>query len=777
MSKFLVIVESPGKAKTIKKILGTHYLVMASYGHVVDLPKSGLNVNLTDFSASYTPVPGKEQVIEQLKKTAQKSSKVFLCPDSDREGEFIADSLAKILDVPKSKLARCTFNEITPSAINAAIKNPRQVDVHLVESQKARRILDRIVGYKLTNILWSKILRGLSAGRVQSVAVRLVAEREREIQAFKSQEYWTISGNFSTNKAFKADLKEIEGKKLACSAKDVGTSRTLLQNAADAQEATTKVQNPSAYVVKGYSEKVKKESAYPPFHTSSLQQAAANRLGFDASRTMRVAQQLYEGVGGDKGLITYMRTDSFSVSQDAQREARGLIQTLFGPGYCPDKPNYYRSKKGAQQAHECVRPTSPSLMPDTITGLNSEQKRLYDLIWRRFMASQMAPAEYDVAHCELVQDGNPKAVFKTSGRVIKFPGWTTVYNRENKDNRIPKLKVGQKVKITKAEREQHFTQPPPRYNDASLVKKLEAEGVGRPSTYASIIKTIIDRKYVEKMGTGGKAPLKATDLGIIVTESLTDHFSIMDLRFTSEMEERLDEVEEGNVDYKKLLAEFWKDFECQLKAAKTNMRSTKEGLPTDHKCPKCKKKMAQRLSRFGVYYQCEGCEHIMDQGEDGLPKEKEGPSLEPTGIKCDLCGANMILGQGRFGPYLFCEKYASKVEQKVNGKKKKVRECSFTMNLTKKMQPRRKFDPLPTEEKCPKCKRNKMVIRVASRKKEPNAFLSCSGFPKCRNAEPLPDDYEEQGEEAMKTFRANRSKDQRDLEVFKAFMQKQKEEN
>lgn len=768
--KNLVIVESSAKAKTINKILGRDYVVKASYGHVMDLPrKGGLNIDLDTFEANYEVIddPRKRKAVAELRKTAQDAPTVYLCSDPDREGEFIAQSLSEVLEVPKDRMVRVTFNEITPRAIRAAFEAPRQIDENLVNAQQARRLLDRIVGFKLSPLLWEKIMRGLSAGRVQSVALKLLVEREKAIREFQPQEYWTVGGTFGSNGgSFPADLRQFEGKRTVASAKDLLKSKGKLHIAsgAEAEKITKKCslsdKRPRKYKVASYRTRESSEKAPPPFITSTLQQASANRLGFAALKTMGIAQKLYEA-----GLITYMRTDSYHVSKEAQGAARTFVRQEFGAEYCPDKPNFYRSRKGAQEAHECVR---PSYVDQPHAELPADERRLYALIRSRFLASQMSPATYSVSTCDLESDG---ISFRASGRVRTFDGWTKAYGTEGSDRPLPELGEGQELEIKDVVPTQHFTQPPPRFNDASLVKVLEASGVGRPSTYASTVQTILDRSYAERLGRGGRAPLRATELGVVVTDSLDGHFAIMDIEFTSNMEESLDEVEEGKVKYKDLLSHFWEGFRQELDVAKTGMRSVKEGKLSPFDCPSCNTKMFERISRFGPFFKCpsEKCGETMDKGEDGRPRKKEGP--KKTGLTCDMCGGDMVLANGRFGEYLCCERYLAKVEKKVEGKRKPalVPECPFTMALTKKDEPRRKVSPVPTGIECEKCKKGNLVIRIASRKKNPDAFLSCGNFPKCRHTEKLPEELAESGEALLGEFRKLRAKDRKDSETFRVF--------
>jgi DNA topoisomerase I len=805
--KFLVIVESPTKAKTINKILGSKdYVVKASYGHVMDLPKSKIGVDIEKgFKPTYVPIKekGKDAVIAELKKLANEAEMVYLCSDPDREGEFIAQSLKDLLGLKDSEALRVTYNEITPKAIKEAFQKPRKIDDNLVNSQQARRLLDRIVGYKLSPLLWSKILRGLSAGRVQSVAVRLVAEREAEIQAFKADEYWTVKGNFcqeilvadkrpyhvkpgevKPDQFFHAELREYAGKKVVSSAEDMEKSKekpaayiVMDKDYVEWSVVEVLMYGDWTHRVSKYETKETKQHTVPPFSTSYLQQAAANRLGFDTKRTMGVAQKLYEGIdmgSGHVGLITYMRTDSFSVSKDAQEAAKQFITCKYGEKYYPDKPNYFKSKKGSQEAHECIRPTHVEITPAETKGkLGQDEQKLYELIWCRFVASQMAPAVFDSTTCEVsshkpeIKGKEPEltALWRANGRLMKFDGWMKVYGKEDADAKLPVLAEGEGVVVQKLYPEQHFTQPPARFNEASLVKLLESEGIGRPSTYASIIGVIQDRGYVQKLGKGGKAALKATDLGIAVSGALVGHVpSIMDVGFTREMEEKLDEVEEGKVDYVEMLGAFYKGFEKELKKAQKEMPTTKEGWPSDHKCPKCSGVMRKRLSKFGFFVACqdEKCGTMANIGEDGKLQEKKPP--EATGIKCDACGADVFYAKGRFGPYLHCSNY-----------KNKDAPCAFTMTINKAGEPHRKFKPIPTDNECQKCKKTKLVVRVSNRGKKNNPFLSCPGFPKCRHAEDLPEAMAAVGADAMKQFVELREKDKHDLETFKEFMQKQQE--
>lgn len=777
LSRTLVIVESPHKAETIQKMVPKGWTVEASKGHIRDLPSKkpygkfgALSIDLTKFEGEYVIIPEKRHVVDQLKRLADKADQIFLCPDPDREGEGIAFHLFEALELDPKKTQRVTFNEITKKAVLDAFAAPRSLDMNLVDSQQARRFMDRIVGYQLSPFLWGRVFRGLTAGRVQSIAVKILSEREREIMGFKPEEYWTLGANMSHKhpvlrsiSPFKAEVKIADGKKIVSSADDLEKSKTSKDRLVlGEKEARTLVEDVSkgVFTVLSVDSNENKRRPYPPFNTSSLQQAAANVLGFDTKRTMRVAQRLYEGVqiGPEtKGLITYMRTDSFSVSKDAGDDAEKLINSFYGPNYYPDKRNFYSSKKGAQEAHECVRPTDVTLKPGEASKyLDDEQFRLYKLIWDKFVSSQMTPAVYESTSVEIGCDKRG-AILTASGRVVKFDGWTKVSGHDDGPGPLPDMKKGETVSLSTVLPEKHFTQPPPRFNEASLIKKLEEEGIGRPSTYSSIIEVIQARGYVEKTAKGGKAPLKATDIGLVVTDELVKGaFSIMDVSYTRTMEEELDKVAEGTLDYRIAMQNFYGDFSTQLKTATKAGKSTKSGTETTHPCPKCGLKLFKRLSRFGWFFSCpdETCKHIMTIDEAGNPKEKDG--LKPSGIKCDKCGDDVIKATGRFGVYYACAKYM------------KDKSCSFTMASDKKTgNPKRKFEVIKTGETCPKCKKSELVIRVAGRRKSgPNPFISCSGFPRCRHSDDLPAKFEVEGKDAVTQWVELRAKDKKDAVVI-----------
>jgi len=852
VAKNLVIVESPGKIKTIGKVLGKNYTVKASIGHIRDLPKGkgkgADHKNLIvagiakDFTPTYVNVEAKKKVIAELRKAASTADKVYLCPDPDREGEAIAWHLSEALELDPEKIVRVTFDEITPRGIKAGFAAPRKLDMDLVYSQQARRILDRIVGYKLSDLLWNKIVRGLSAGRVQSIAVRLLVDREKEIQAFIPECYWTLDAIFShAGKNFDASLRAIDGKQVVSSADDLakfkaggqgavgasGIVRTLIGNADEAKAIATALRT-SPYEVSYYEVKEVQDRPYPPFATSQLQQAAANRLGFDSKRTMRVAQQLYEGVkmGDDDqvALITYMRTDSFRISPDALTECRDEIEKRYGAKYLPEKPNFYASRSGAQEAHECIRPTHVEMSPDDLrASLSDEQYKLYRLIYQRFIACQMVPAIFDATTADIaaLAANTRNAVFRATGRVLKFDGWLAVQggaaaakaahvdasaaDREKGDESdeedadengdtsrdrkgavepaaalkpetkivkpekkpgsqiLPAMKTGDTPKLEKLDPDEHFTQPPPRYTEATLNKKLEREGIGRPSTYQTIMSTIQDRGYAQKLGQGGRGAFMATPLGRVVSESLEGHFpSIMDLGFTRDMEEELDKISDAHLDWRKAIKDFYGPFSRDMERAVKNMPNTKENsVPTDVKCPQCGSPMEKRLSQYGFYLRCTvnpDCPKLALDAHGNIQK-KVGP--KPTGLKCDICGKDVVKSVGRFGAYLHCVDYPEK-------------KCTYTMKLNKEGHPLRKFKPIPTELKCEKCK-SPLVVRVTSRGKTRRPFLSCSNFPKCRHAADLPPELAPLGEKAMAQWVEIDAKNKRDLPIFLKAMEENKE--
>lgn len=665
MSK-LVIVESPAKAKTIQKYLGKDYEVLASNGHIRDLPKSKFGIDLdNDYTPQYIEIAGKETLVKTLKKEARKSEKVYLATDPDREGEAISWHLAAIMGLDPTDLNRVTFNEITKNGVNEGMNSPRKIDLDLVNAQQARRVLDRIVGYKLSPFLWRKVRRGLSAGRVQSVSVRLIVDREAEIRDFKTQEYWSIDAKLARpkdKKAFAAKLHSKNGKKLEM---------------ANEQEATTALSEIKGkdFVVQEVKKSVRKKSPSPPFITSTLQQEASKKLGFQARRTMKAAQELYEGIEvadlGAVGLITYMRTDSLRISAEALAEARQYIETAYGGQYLPAQARAYKSKKSAQDAHECIRPSMPALSPDKVKGsLSLDQYKLYKLIWERFIACQMENALLDAMSIKVAAGDY---TFNSSGFTVKFDGYTKLYEvvqeegEEERPEALPALEKGEVLDVRELIPNQHFTQPPPRYTEASLIKALEENGIGRPSTYAPTITTIINRGYVERE----KKALLPTALGEVTTKLMEEQFrSIVDADFTANMEEKLDLVEEGKTDWIGLLDEFYNEFAKTLETAEKNMEGTRVKVPdeeTDIVCESCGRNMVIKLGRFGKFLAC-----------PGFPECRNTKKIvQETGGVCPVCSKKVVGKKSKNGKGFFgCEGFP---------------ECNF-MTWDK---------PLP--DPCPKC--------------------------------------------------------------------------
>lgn len=662
----LVIVESPAKAKTIKKYLGKDFEVVASMGHIRDLPKSKFGVDVeNNFEPHYINMRDKSDVIKELKKQAKKSDTIYLATDPDREGEAISWHLAQLLNLNMNDNNRVTFNEITKTGVQNGMNNPRQIDIDLVNAQQTRRILDRIVGYQLSPFLWKKVKRGLSAGRVQSVTVRLIVDREREIRSFVPVEYWSVDAKFTTKgkarKTFPSKLVTIDGEKVELHTEEE-TNKILARLEGKKFEVTN------------VKKKVTKKAPAPPFITSTLQQEASKRLSFQSKRTMKTAQELYEGIEikgmGAVGLITYMRTDSLRISDEARNSAKTYIEAKFGEKYIPDKPRVFKSKSNAQDAHEAIRPSMPELEPDSIKdNLTADQYKLYKLIWSRFIASQMANALLDTVSIDITADN---CVFRSSGYSVKFDGFTVLYeetkDEEEEDNKIlPEINNGDIVNVKELKGNQHFTQPPARYTEASLIKTLEENGIGRPSTYAPIITTIISRYYVERDGK----QLKPTQLGEVVTDLMKDHFKkIVDAKFTANMETTLDEVEKGKTNWVETLDKFYKDFEKTLKKAETDMEGKRVKVPdetTDLICEKCGKPMVIKIGRFGRFIAC-----------SGFPDCKNTKKIvqETKGI-CPICGQKIVLKKSKKGRSFYgCDNYP---------------ECNFMT-----------WYP-PTEEKCPKC--------------------------------------------------------------------------
>jgi len=666
MGKDLVIVESPAKAKTINKYLGDGYIVKASVGHVRDLPKQRLAVDIEhDFKPEYEVIRGKGKVMADIKKAAKTADKVYLAPDPDREGEAIAWHVAEELGVPADKVFRVLFNEITARAITEAMKHPGKIDLNKVDAQQARRVLDRIVGYQVSPLLWKKVKRGLSAGRVQSVALRLVCEREREISAFVSNEYWSITAHLNAKlpPPFTARLSKSSGKKL---------DMLGIKDEAQASSILREIEG-KGFVVAAVDRKEKKQHPVPPFTTSKLQQEGARKLRFTAKKTMMVAQQLYEGLEigseGAVGLITYMRTDSTRVAGEAVKEARDYIGAKYGPTFLPAKPPVYASQKKAQEAHEAVRPTSVLRDPESVKQyLDKDQLALYRLIWNRFVASQMNPAILEMTGAD-IESGS--YTFRATGAVVKFQGFMAVYTEDKDEEKteeekaddertLPPLSVGDKLALDKLVPKQHFTQPPPRYTEASLVKDLEEKGIGRPSTYAAIMSTIVDREYVEKKQTA----FHPTELGVIVNDLLVESFpDVFDVAFTAKMEDELDGVEEGRAGWVDTVRGFYGPFEKALITAQKGMRNLKrEETPTEIPCDKCGKLMVIKWGRNGKFLACPGypeCKNTRELPEElgGAPGERVEKPVETTDEVCPKCGSPMAVKSGRFGKFLACSAY------------------------------------------------------------------------------------------------------------------------
>jgi DNA topoisomerase-1 len=734
LSKGLVIVESPTKAKTIQKYLGSGFTVEASLGHVKDLPKSTLGVDVeSDFSTEYTVIPGKEKVLSRLKKLAQSADKIYLAPDPDREGEAIAAHLAEELgEAPKKKpkkakagdagdqrIRRVTFNEITKRAVQDAFQHPRDIDRNLVDAQQARRVLDRLVGYQVSPLLWDKVRRGLSAGRVQTVALRLIVEREREIKAFVPKEYWTLDAHLAATKQPPAFDARFVGK---------GNEKFEISNGEEAEQIRKALET-AAWLVRSVDKKERRRNAAPPFTTSKLQQDSSRKLRFSVKRTMMIAQRLYEGVElGDEGLvglITYMRTDSTRVAPEAIQEVRGYISQEYGAAYLPEQPNAYKEKKESQGAHEAIRPSSVSHHPDQVKPyLKEDEYKVYKLIWQRFVASQIMPAVFDQTTVDIDAKSAAETFwFRVTGSVLKFDGFLKVYeeSKEGKDeedeelkHKLPPLEAGQKLTLRELKPEQHFTEPPPRYNEASLVKDLEDRGIGRPSTYATILSTIQERQYVTKVG-GKFIP---TEIGLVVTDLLVDNFrDIFDVQYTARLEEELDDIEEGKETWTAALAEFYKHFEKDLHYAEKHMENIKRmEKPTDEKCERCGSPLVIKWGKHGSFYACSAYDKN-DPNSCTFTKENpiNLPDLDSADVQettqeeyCENCGRVMVLKRGRFGQFMACTGYP---------------DCKTTRRLDQG----KKVPDIPLEEKCPKCDRN-LIIRHGRY----GEFTTCSGYPDCK---------------------------------------------
>ncbi|HYA11604.1 MAG TPA: type I DNA topoisomerase [Thermodesulfovibrionales bacterium] len=721
----LVIVESPAKAKTLLKILGKGFAVKASIGHIKDLPEKEIGVDeKNNFKPKYVVIPGKEKIIKELKKASKEADKIFLAPDPDREGEAIAWHIASEISDPKSlngRIYRIIFNEITERAVREAIKNPGRIDMKKVDAQQARRILDRLVGYKLSPLLWKKVRRGLSAGRVQSVAVKLIVDRDREIKAFKPEEYWSINAEFEGSKlpSFWARLHRIQ--QSTTQGQSEAGSKFLIPNG---DTANTLVENlrDKEFVLSKIEQKRRKRMPYPPFITSTLQQEAVRKLRFPAKKTMTVAQQLYEGIElaeeGAVGLITYMRTDSFRIASEAQEWAKDFIGRVYGKDYVPEKPPFYKSKATAQEAHEAIRPTYPEKKPEDVKQfLSKDQYALYVLIWNRFISSQMAPAQLDQTTFIItplyppLPRGELKGgtEFRASGTIVRFDGFMASYT-EGKDEveeeeglTLPALKEGERLKLLNLQPKQHFTQPPPHYTEATLIKALEEKGIGRPSTYATILSTIQDRKYANK--TEGK--FSPTDLGIVVNDFLVEKFpELIDADFTAKMEDELDNIEEGKMKWVKVVKNFYGPFSQDIaEVEKTKGRIKPEDIATNEICEKCGLPMVIRWGRHGRFLACSGfpkCKNTKPLHTENVEHKEQGTEkiAQETNETCEKCGSPMVIKTGRYGKFLACSRYP---------------ECKNTR-------------PLSTGFKCPQDGGD--IVERRSRRGKP--FWSCRNYPVCR---------------------------------------------
>ena len=703
----LVIVESPTKVGPIKKYLGSNYKVVASKGHVRDLPKSTLGVDIENgFDAHYINIRGKGDLIKEIKKEAKGAKKVFLATDPDREGEAIAWHLSQALGIPEEKTLRVSFNEITPTVVKAAIKEPRNIDMNLVNSQQARRILDRIVGYKISPLLWKTVKSGLSAGRVQSVATRIIVERENEIKAFVPNEYWTIE----------AVLENNDGKNFSVRFYGDASGKIKLENEEDTNKVLNAI-NGKNFTVKSIKKSERQKMPAPPFTTSTMQQEASHRLGFQSARIMKVAQELYEGInlgtelGGVQGLITYMRTDSLRVSEDAQAAAKEYITSKYGEEYAPKTPRKYKTNKSAQDAHEAIRPSKIELAPALIKkSLTNDQYKLYKLIWERFVASQMQSAKLNTITADFDCNGY---IFRSSGYSVAFQGYMAVYEAteevkapsdevaEVKDIRIPPLKEGEELSSNEINPAKHFTEAPPRYTEASLIKFLEEKGIGRPSTYTPIITTIVARNYVKREGKA----LVPTQLGELTTKIMEENFKdVVDYRFTAKMETDLDKIEDGKKTLNTVLEDFWSDFSRELKEAEEKIGSESIEIPveeTDIICEKCGSRMIVKSGKFGKFAACPNYPTCKNTKPLSAKSESEPKKEVVADFKCEKCGSDMVLRTSRYGSFFACSNYPK---------------CKFIKQKNKEL------DVL-----CPKCQ-GKIITKYGKKR---NAFYSCENYPEC----------------------------------------------
>jgi len=701
----LVILESPSKAATVKNYLGSGYKVVACQGHVRDLPKSSLGVDIeNDFAPHYINIRGKGDLIASLKKDAKAANKIYLATDPDREGEAIAWHLANALGIPLEQTKRVTFNAVTKPVVKAAIKKPRNVDVKLVDSQQARRILDRIVGYKLSPFLWKAVKSGLSAGRVQSVATKIIVERENEIRNFIPEEYWLLDAYFKNNSVKAKFFTKLPSQ-----------TKLELKNEKQTYDIISDIKN-AEFTVRSVKRAIRSKAPAPPFNTSSMQQEAAKKLNFQSQYTMRIAQELYEGInlgaenGGTNGLITYMRTDSLRVSPEGAAEAKAYIGEKYGENYLPAQTRVFKSKDNAQDAHEAIRPANVALEPDSVKKyLSSGQYKLYKLIWSRFVASQMANAEFDTMTVDIQASDY---IFRTSGYVVKFNGYMAVYSTDDNDgdeeednNKLPNLKEGEKLELSDLVPTKKFTEPPARYNEATIIKFLEENGIGRPSTFAQIISTIISRGYVKR----DKHNLLPTSLGEITTELMEKNFKdIVDYKFTARMEDSLDSIADGQNTMLSVLGDFYKGFAENLKKAENEVKNMAIVIPpeqTDIICDKCGATMVVKNGRYGKFAACPNYPECKNTKPlDGSAPKQEPTVQEETGLTCETCGGKLVIRNGKFGSFYACENFPK---------------CKFTKQITKEIG-------IP----CPKCGSN-----IVTKKGRNNTFFySCEKYPECNFA-------------------------------------------
>ncbi len=689
----LVIVESPAKAKTLKKYLGKNFNIAASYGHVIDLPKKELGVDIENgFNPKYVIIEGKEKILKNIKKEAKKADNIYLASDPDREGEAIAWHITNYLKKSRDEVKRVLFYEITKDAVKASLDNPDKLDEAKFNAQQARRVLDRIVGYQVSPLLWKKVRRGLSAGRVQTVALRLICEREKEIKDFTPEEFWEILSIFETEKNEKLEAKLVNKK---------------IKNEKEAKKILDYLKNEDFYIAK-ITKKERKRAPLPPYTTSKLQQEASSKLNFRPAKTMQIAQTLYEGVDlgskGTLGLITYMRTDSVRISESAIKDARKYISNKIGKEYLPPRANRYRSKKSnVQDAHEAIRPTNVKIEPDAIKEyLTNDQYKLYKLIWQKFIASQMQPAIFDQTSVE-IKDKNKKYTFKINGSVLKFDGFLKITNEKIDDKILPDLKENDRLNLVELKPQQKFTEPPPRYTESSLVKALEEKGIGRPSTYAPILQNIQDRKYVVLK----EKKLFPTDIGMVVNDLLVKNFpDIFDINFTAELEKKLDEIESSKEDWREVLKDFYYKFEKTLSNAYETMQYISQIVEeSPFTCEKCGNKMVIKWGRNGRFLACSNYPECKNTKQFKIDDNGELKIVENEVLdeKCEKCGGNLIIKYGKFGKFIACENYP---------------DCDFTKQIT--IMP------------CPETDCNGSIIE--RRTKKGRVFYGCTNFPKCKFA-------------------------------------------